>query len=126
MVDVQGRVLFEQGEKSPYSAFMQQPYPLFILTVKGYYGKAIRYELMLEKFNAKFDPSTGNYVVTTNYIARTFALLNDISLGYLYSLPKMYHKKVEIGPANPKNQQITSASGGITTRDIQIKETTRG
>lgn len=126
MVDVQGRVLFEQGEKSPYSAFMQQPYPLFILTVKGYYGKAIRYELMLEKFNAKFDPSTGNYVVTTNYIARTFALLNDISLGYLYSLPKMYHKKVEIGPANPKNQQITSASGGITTRDIQIKDTTRG
>jgi len=57
MEDVQGRVLFEQGENSPYSAFFQLPYPLFTLTVKGYYGKAIRYELMLKDFNALFDLS---------------------------------------------------------------------
>ena len=29
LTDVQGRTLFEQGENSPYSAFMQLPYPLF-------------------------------------------------------------------------------------------------
>ena len=36
MEDIQGRVLFEQGENSPYSAFFHLPYPLFVLTVKGY------------------------------------------------------------------------------------------
>ena len=50
MVDIQGRALFEQGENSPYSCFMQFPYPMFTLTVKGYYGKAVRYELMLLDF----------------------------------------------------------------------------
>jgi hypothetical protein len=71
MEDVQGRVLFEQGENSPYSAFFHLPYPLFTLTVKGYYGKALRYELMLKDFNARFDPGTGNYKITTNFITRT-------------------------------------------------------
>ena len=42
MTDIQGRSLFEQGENSLYSAFFNFPYPLFYLTLKGYYGKAIR------------------------------------------------------------------------------------
>lgn len=124
MTDVQGRVLFEQGENSPYSAFLQQPYPLFILTVKGYYGKAIRYELMLEKFNVTFDPSSGNYLLSANFIARTFALLNDITLGYLYAAPKMYNKKVEVGPLNSVNQNLSN--GTIKTSEFNIFETTRG
>jgi len=42
MTDIQGRVLFEQGENSPYSAFMQMPYPLFNLTIK------YRHNILLE------------------------------------------------------------------------------
>lgn len=124
MSDVQGRVLFEQGEKSPYSAFMQQPYPLFLLTVKGFYGKAIRYELMLEKFNVRFDPSSGNYNVSTDFIARTFALLNDINLGYLYATPKMYHKRIETGPLRPNSQNTTSTT--LNPKEFNIVKTTRG
>ena len=56
-VDVKGRTLFEQGQNSPYAAFFQMPYPLFFLTVKGFYGKAVKYQLMMHKFNASFDPS---------------------------------------------------------------------
>lgn len=126
MVDVQGRVLFEQGENSPYSAFMQQPYPLFYLTVKGYYGKAIRYELMLETFNASFDPTTGNYKVSTQYKGRTFALLSDISLGNLYSLPHMYHKKIEISSTQNTNLNEVANSGGVITEENFTKQTTKG
>ena len=37
-VDIKGATLFEQGSCSPYGAFFHQPYPIFELTVKGYYG----------------------------------------------------------------------------------------
>ena len=52
-VDVRGKTLFETPENSPYNAFFHLPWPIFYLTVKGYYGKAIRYRLHLVKFNSK-------------------------------------------------------------------------
>ena len=120
MIDVQGRVLFEQGENSPYSAFMQLPYPIFTLTIKGHYGKAIRYELMLKDFNARFDPSTGNYLITTNYIGRNHALLSDISIGNLFALPFMFPTTIEI-----KTQ--TNVQGGTsTTSNVNVSQTTKG
>ena len=41
--DVQGKALFQLGNNSPYSAFFNLPYPQFYLTLKGYYGQAVRY-----------------------------------------------------------------------------------
>lgn len=111
MVDVQGRTLFELGENSPYSAFMQLPYPIFYLTVKGFYGKAIRYELMLKSFNARFEPADGNYKVTLELIGRTAAILSDLPLGSLYALPHMYNSTLSIpnstdGLANGNQEQL--------------------
>ena len=120
MIDVQGRVLFEQGENSPYSAFMQLPYPIFTLTIKGYYGKAVRYELMLKDFNARFDPSSGNYLITTNYIGRNHALLSDIAIGNLYALPFMFPTTIEI-----KSQSSTQGDT-TTTTNISVSQTTKG
>lgn len=114
MTDVQGRVLFEQGENSPYSAFMQLPYPLFTLTIKGYFGKAIRYELMLKDFNARFDASDGNYKITTNYIARTYAILSDIMVNSLFALPRMYNNITQIGyetNGNNETSEVTTLKG---------------
>ena len=37
--DIRGATLFEQGSCSPYGLFFNLPYPMFELTVKGYYGK---------------------------------------------------------------------------------------
>jgi len=90
LIDVQGKSLFETGGNSPYSVFMYYPYPMFKLTLKGYYGKAIQYELMLLTFNANFDAGTGNFIIDLKFIARTSAILDDIRLGYLFSLPNMY------------------------------------
>ncbi len=108
MVDVQGRTLFEQGENSPYSAFLQLPYPLFYLTVKGYYGKAIRYELMLKSFNARFDPTKGDYIVSVEFIGRTAAILSDVPMAALYALPHMYNTTLEVQNAEDTLTQSTS------------------
>ena len=61
--DVKGRALFEAGNNSPYGAFFQLPYPIFYLTIKGFYGKAIRYPLMLQTFTSSFDSSSGNFKI---------------------------------------------------------------
>ena len=53
--DVQGKALFQLGNNSPYSAFFNLPYPPFYLTLKGFYGQAVRYQLNLEKFHASFN-----------------------------------------------------------------------
>ena len=67
LVDIKGRALFEGGNNSPYSAFFQLPYPMFYLTLKGYYGKAVRLPLMLQSFTSNFYNSTGNFKITLKF-----------------------------------------------------------
>ena len=58
LVDVKGRALFEGADNSPYAAFFNLPYPIFYLTIKGYYGKAVRLTLMLQNFTSYIHKKT--------------------------------------------------------------------
>jgi len=89
-IDVRGKTLFESPQDSPYKAFFHLPWPIFYLTIKGYYGKAIKYRLHLVKFNTKFNESNGNFEVTTNFVGSTYAYLNDIPLQGILNAPYMY------------------------------------
>ena len=122
MTDIQGRVLFEYGDLSPYGVFFQLPYPIFILTVKGYYGKAIKLELMLKDFNARFDPSDGSYKVTTTFISRSHALLSDTLIDFLYATPHMYLKSYVENSTNTNT--VTSSSDSSVP--VDFIETTKG
>jgi len=122
MVDIQGRTLFELGDNSPYAAFFQLPYPLFYLTVKGYYGKAVKYELMMKSFNARFDPTDGNYKISISFIGRTAALLSDLNISALFALPHMYDmnfSQQENGDGSGTfDQQLTNAINRVNTNLI--------
>jgi hypothetical protein len=112
MVDIQGRSLFEQGENSLYSAFFNFPYPLFYLTLKGYYGKAIRYRLSLMSFNAKFDAETGNYNISLKLIGKFTALLFDTPLQYAQTAPKMYNSNITVtDPTTGSVKQLNTYKG---------------
>ena len=89
-VDVRGKTLFESPENSPYKAFFHIPWPIFYLTVKGYYGKAIKYRLHLVKFSSKFNPANGNFEVTTTFVGSTYAYMSDIPLKAALYAPFMY------------------------------------
>ncbi len=89
-VDVRGKTLFESPENSPYKAFFHIPWPIFYLTVKGYYGKAIKYRLHLVKFSSKFNSSNGNFEVTTSFVGSTYAYMSDIPLKAALYAPFMY------------------------------------
>lgn len=124
--DVQGRTLFEQGEKSIYSVFFNLPYPLFYLTLKGYYGKAIRYALNLTKFNASFNARTGNYDISLSFIGRTNGLLTDTLLTYAKTAPKMTPTTYQVqstssnqpGQQTNNNQNIESSIGEQTLKEV--------
>lgn len=130
LVDVQGKSLFQTGGNSPYSVFLYYPYPLFKLTLKGFYGKAIQYELMLLNFQASFEASTGNYIVNLKFIARTSAMLDDIRLGYLFALPHMYGQysipnTPTVNTSNSATASVQQNGTGVTT-EVAVESTSKG
>ena len=88
-IDIRGATLFEQGSCSPYAAFFYQPYPIFELTVKGYYGYPIKYYLAIKSFTTSFDAASGNYKSKGEFIGYSYAFLSDILLGYIMAAPYM-------------------------------------
>jgi len=82
MTDVRGQALNEDPANSPYGAFFNFPYPMFVLEVKGYYGKAVKYLLHLLKYSSRFDYATGNFQITCEFVGFTYALLSDLNVQY--------------------------------------------
>ncbi len=83
--DVRGSSLFDvvkdDDRKSPYSIFFKLPYPVFRLSVKGYFGQKVDYCLHMTNWNSEFDGSTGNFVINANFLGFQQALLNDLVVG---------------------------------------------
>ena len=118
-VDVRGKTLFDSPKNSPYAAFFHLPWPIFYLTVKGYYGKAIRYRLHLTKFNSKYNGSNGNFEIATTFVGSTYAFLNDIPLAGILNAPYMYAIEIEKntkknGNTNETTKVVSKTSKGYT------------
>ena len=81
-IDIRGASLFDVIDKdnreSPYSMFFKMPYPTFQLTVKGYYGKPVRYCLHMLKWNSSFNASNGNFEIDADFVGYQGAFLSDI------------------------------------------------
>jgi hypothetical protein len=124
--DVQGRALFQLGDNSPYAAFFNLPYPPFYLTLKGYYGQAIRYQLNLKSFNASFNSYSGNYIVKLEFVGFKFNILNEISVGSLLAAPHMYSNRFNItqSPVSPepanKNISASASQTNAVSRESTI------
>jgi hypothetical protein len=119
--DVQGRALFQLGENSPYAAFFHLPYPPFYLTLKGYYGQAIKYQLNLEKFAARFNSMTGNYGVTLTFKGYKFNILNEILMKHLIAVPHMYSSTFNISNSNQGATPSQSIQTAASQQSSNIK-----
>jgi hypothetical protein len=124
--DVQGKALFQLGNNSPYAAFFNLPYPPFYLTLKGFYGQAIRYQLNLETFHATFNTFSGNYQVSLKFKGYKFNVLNEISMGHLLAVPHMYGQTFNVSTtpggtqeSNKAAESQSSAQGVISKNNSQ-------
>jgi hypothetical protein len=116
-VDVRGKTLFEAPDDSPYNAFFHLPWPIFYLTVKGFYGQAIRYRLHLVKFSSRYNEASGNFEITTVFVGSTYAWMNDIPLkGVLYA-PYMY-------AFDMNDQPVYNSNTG--DYNVKVKKSARG
>ena len=116
-VDVRGKTLFESPENSPYKAFFHLPWPIFYLTVKGFYGKAIRYRLHMTKFSSRFNESNGNFEINTTFVGSTYAFLNEIPLMGILNAPYMYLTE---------NDKPTKYNPKTGTYQKSVSKTSRG
>lgn len=116
-IDVRGKTLFESPENSPYKAFFHIPWPIFYLTVKGFYGKAIKYRLHLVKFTSKFNESSGNFEVNTSFVGSTYAYLSDIPLQGILTAPYLF----------PNESTKVTSSNTNTGQEVEsVKKSSRG
>jgi len=118
-VDVRGK-LFEMGNDSPFNIFFKLPYPIFELTIKGYYGKAVTYCLHLTKFSGRLNDKTGNYEMTTEFVGYTYAFLTDMLIGYLRAIPYTSSGKTIIEEKN--RTSISTPSGEVFNGFLTIDE----
>jgi len=129
-IDVRGKTLFESPENSPYQAFFHLPWPIFYLTVKGFYGKAIRYRLHLVKFNSRYNEQNGNFEIATSFVGSSFAFMNDIPLKGVLNAPYMFLKEstkpVEFNTNTGKStQKVFKSSKGYAILNSVYSEMKR-
>ena len=70
-----------------FKAFFSFPYPLFKLSVKGFYGKEVTYDLSVLKCNVNFNSSTGNFEVNASFIGYMYGLYGDLPFPFIYLAP---------------------------------------
>ena len=110
-IDVRGGAIFQNDDagNSAFGIFFQMPYPMFNLTVKGYYGQPVSYCLHMTRFNSKFNSQTGNFEITANFLGYSYSLISDMLIGMMRAVPY-----TSVGKAKLKDL----AANGITTPTI--------
>ena len=114
--DVRGGALFDVIEDndrlSPYSIFFKMPYPVFRLSVKGYFGQKVDYCLHMVNWTSNFDGSTGNFDISANFLGFQQAFLNDMVIGNIIGVVN-----TEQGFANLNrifDERIKQSNGGFS------------
>ena len=87
------------GNDSPYNVFFNLPYPLFELTIKGYFGKSVTYCLHLVKFEGKLNEGSGNFEIKCEFIGYTYAFLSDMLMGLLRGVVEIPRAKTYVEEA---------------------------
>jgi hypothetical protein len=99
-IDLRGLAFFNQNN-SPYRILFNFPPPIFYLTLKGYYGKPLTYQLHLVKYTTEFKAENGNFIIDAQFIAMTYAPLTDVLFRYVVNFPLI----VDPISANPAPQE---------------------
>lgn len=99
-IDIRGNSIFNSMEMtndkktkdsakgSFLKAFFTFPYPMFQLTVKGYFGQPVTYRLTVKDVpKATFNSSTGNFEMSVNFIGHMYYYLTDIPMSLIMAAP---------------------------------------
>lgn len=114
--DIRGYSFLNQGVNSPYSLLYDFPPPIFKLTLKGFYGKALEYKLHLTKTNTKFESDQGNFIITADFVARTFAPLTDVPFKYVEVFGLLNTSTEEVAEETDGDETIQTNAINLSNR----------
>jgi len=98
-IDVRGGTVMQPAESHYYNdleegsnyqiyrALFSFPYPLFLLKVKGFYGRGVTYRLAVNRTDIEFDASSGNFKISVDFIGHIYGLFADIPMTYIAIAP---------------------------------------
>ena len=95
-VDVRGSSLmtaeeyktaYGKGSGSFYGMLYSVPPPVFILTVKGFYGRGVQYRLAVNNISQTFNAQTGDFEITVDFMGYMFGAYADIPMTYIAISP---------------------------------------
>jgi len=117
-LDVRGVAFFNQKD-SPYRMLFDFPPPIFYLTFKGFYGKALTYQMHLVKYNTTFKADTGSYVISAKFIAISYAPLTDILFRHIIQTSLIHI--IDSNGDEPLSLGADSGKPPINTLDLILK-----
>lgn len=80
------------NEPSFFKDLFRFPYPLFRMSIKGYYGNTVTYDLALQDTSITFDSQVGNFDVRARFIGYSYGAYSDMPMTYLAAAPFMSYK----------------------------------
>lgn len=83
----EGRKRSVKQNSNFFKALFSFPYPLFKLSVKGFYGKELTYDLSVANSNIEFNSQTGNFEVSVNFIGYMYGMYSDLPFTFVYLAP---------------------------------------
>lgn len=79
----------ENGKMSSsfFKSLFHFPYPRFMLTVMGYYGNRVTFELAVNDFKTSFNSTNGNFDVNVSFIGYMYGLYTDLPMSLIFTAP---------------------------------------
>lgn len=104
-----------------YQALFHFPYPKFYLTIKGFYGTRVTFELAVRDFKTAFNNETGGFDVTIDFIGYLYGLYTDIPMNYLLIAPYIDSQTGKNpGPYWKNNQNFKDTDGNSMQTFIEF------
>lgn len=70
-----------------FNALFHFPYPVFYLSVKGYYGTKVTFILSVNEFKSGLNADTGHFEVNVSFIGNMYGVYTDIPMNYILAAP---------------------------------------
>lgn len=92
------------GSSAFFSSLFTYPYPLFKLSVKGFYGKEVTYDLSVSNVKINFNSQTGNFEANVEFIGYMYGVYSEIPMSLMGVFPYMnYGSAGKVYWENKKN-----------------------
>lgn len=98
--------------QSFFSSLFHFPYPRFLLSVKGFYGNKVTFQLAVSDFKSSLKSESGDYDITVQFIGYVYGLYTDLPLNLVLASP-YFNEEYWVNKVKDGTFKYVSSNGGI-------------